>query len=136
MRMPRAFELRYITPPAWAGVREAKPGAHSQLWMRADGVLPDDALVHACVLTYVSDLTLLWAVAAPHGRVLDQGVTAASLDHAMWFHRPFRADNWVLCDYTSPSATGGRGLATGQFFSRDGKLIASVAQEGMMRVRR
>jgi acyl-CoA thioesterase-2 len=135
--LPRPFDLRYITPPAWAGVREdAKPRAHDQLWIRADGVLPDEALVHVCVLAYAADLTLLWPVAAQHGHALGQGVMAVSLDHAMWFHRPFRADDWVLCDYISPSATGGRGLATGRFFSRDGRLIASAVQEGVVRVAR
>ncbi len=136
-RIPRSFDLRYVTPPVWAGVGdEAGPGEHNQLWMRADGVLPDDALVHVCMLAYASDLTLLWSVAALHRRVLGHNVMAASLDHAMWFHRPFRADEWVLYDCASPSATGGRGLATGRFFSRDGRLIASVVQEGLVRVRR
>ncbi|HEV7453509.1 MAG TPA: acyl-CoA thioesterase II [Pseudonocardiaceae bacterium] len=140
-RIPRSFDLRYVTPPVWAGAGdEAGPGEHNQLWMRADGVLPDDALAHVCMLAYASDLTLLWSVAALHRRVLGHGVMAAgviaaSLDHAMWFHRPFRADEWVLFDCTSPSATGGRGLATGRFFSRDGRLIASVVQEGLVRVR-
>jgi acyl-CoA thioesterase-2 len=134
-RIPRPFDLRYITSPVWAGAREdAKPGTHDQVWMRTDGVLPDDALVHVCVLAYASDLTLLGSVVAPHGHALGRGVMAASLDHAMWFHQPFRADDWMLCHCTSPSATGGRGLATGQFFSRDGRLIASAVQEGVVRV--
>jgi acyl-CoA thioesterase-2 len=136
-RMPRPFDLRYITPPAWAGIRHAAGrGARDQLWMRADGELPDDSLLHVCVLAYASDLTLLWSVAIPHGHALGDGVMAASLDHSMWFHRPFRADDWVLCDFTSPSASGGRGLATGRFFSRDGRLIASAVQEGVIRVQR
>ena len=136
-RLPRAFDLRFITPPSWANVQErAESVLHDQLWMRADGMLPDDALTHVCVLAYASDLTLLWAVAAPHGHALGQDVIAASLDHAMWFHRPFRVDDWVLCDYASPSAAGGRGLATGRFFTRDGRLIASVVQEGVVRVPR
>jgi acyl-CoA thioesterase-2 len=136
-RTPRPFDLRFITPPPWVDVpaRTESP-ARDQLWMRADGVLPDDPLLHVCVLAYVSDLTLLWSVGAPHGHALGQDVMAASLDHAMWFHRPFRTDDWVLCDYTSPSAAGGRGLATGRFFSRGGKLIASVVQEGVVRIRR
>jgi acyl-CoA thioesterase II len=134
-RMPRPFDLRYVTPPVWAGERaEARSGEHHQLWLRADGVLPDDPLVHVCVLAFASDLTLLWSVAAGHGHTLGQDLVAASLDHAMWFHRPFRIDNWLLYDCASPSATGGRGLATGQFFSRDGRLIASVVQEGLVRV--
>lgn len=137
-RVPRPFDLRFITPPIWAASvrRRTGPPACDQLWMRADGVLPDDPLLHVCVLAYASDLTLLGSVAAAHGHVLGQDVMAASLDHAMWFHRPFRADDWVLCDYTSPSAAGGRGLATGRFFSRDGRLIASVVQEGVVRLPR
>lgn len=136
-RVPRPFDLRFITPPIWAApARRRGSPTHDQLWMRADGVLPDDALLHVCVLAYASDLTLLWSVGAAHGHTLGQDVIAASLDHAMWFHRPFRADEWVLCDYSSPSAAGGRGLATGRFFSRDGKLIANVVQEGLIRIPR
>jgi acyl-CoA thioesterase II len=140
-RIPLPFDLRYITPPVWAGFpavevpEQVQPGRRDQLWMRVDGVLPDDALVHVCVLAYASDLTLLGSVTAPHHRDLDQDVVAASLDHAMWFHRPFRADDWVLYDCASPSASGGRGLATGRFFSRDGRLIATVVQEGLVRLR-
>ena len=137
-RVARSFDLRFITPPIWAARAGRRIGSPvcDQLWMRADGVLPDDALLHICVLAYASDLTLLWSVGAAHGHVLGQDVMAASLDHAMWFHRPFRADDWVLCDYTSPSASGARGLATGRFFSRDGKLIANVVQEGLLRLPR
>jgi len=135
-RLPRPFDLRYVTPPVWAGGGEqSRAERRSQLWMRVDGVLPDDPLVHVCVLAYASDLTLLGSVTAHHGRSLDHGVVAASLDHAMWFHRPFRADEWVLYDCTSPSASGGRGLAVGRFFSRHGRLIATVVQEGLVRVR-
>lgn len=136
-QLPRPFDLRYVTPPAWADLRtEATPGRSDQLWIRADGELPDDALLHVGVLAYASDLSLLWSVAMPHGHELGDGLMAASLDHSMWFHRPFRADDWVLCDCMSPSASGGRGLATGRFFSQDGKLIASAVQEGVIRVLR
>lgn len=142
-RIPRPFDLRYVTPPAWSpdcGPAQARggnsAGQRDQLWMRADGTLPDDPLVHVCVLAYASDLTLLGSVPARHGLDLDQVAMAASLDHAMWFHRPFRADDWVLYDCASPSASGGRGLAVGRFFSRDGRLIATVVQEGLIRIRR
>jgi len=135
-RMPRPFDLRYVTPPVWSrSAGDAEAGERSQLWMRADGALPGDDLVHTCVLAYASDLTLLGSVPARHGRALDTGVMAASLDHAIWFHRPFRADEWVLYDCVSPSASGGRGLATGRFFALDGRLIATVVQEGLVRVR-
>jgi acyl-CoA thioesterase II len=135
-RISLPFDLRYVTPPIWGGRTDDSGSGRQQLWLRADGLLPDDPLVHLCVLVYASDLTLLWSVVAGHDRVLDQDVMATSLDHAMWFHRPFRADEWVLYDCASPSATGGRGLATGRFFSRDGRLIASAVQEGLVRLRR
>jgi acyl-CoA thioesterase-2 len=104
--------------------------------MRADGVLPDDPLVHVCVLTYASDMTLLDSVLAGHGLAwhLDD-VLGASLDHAMWFHRPFRADEWLLYDSESPSASGARGLGTGRIFTADGRLVVSVVQEGLLRLR-
>ena len=135
-RMPRPFDMRFVTPPVWArNGANARPGGRSQVWMRTDGSLPDDELVHVCVLAYASDLTLLGSVAAGHGRTLDQGVMAASLDHAVWFHRPFRADEWMLYDCASPSASGARGLAAGRFFTRPGSLVATVVQEGLVRVR-
>ena len=133
-RLPLPLDLRYVTPPVWVAGAERGTGQRDQLWMRVTGRLPDDALVHVCVLAYASDLTLLGSVTARHGRSLED-VMAASLDHAMWFHRPFRADEWVLYDCTSPSASGGRGLAVGRFFSQDGRLIATVVQEGLVRVR-
>ncbi|HEY2762692.1 MAG TPA: acyl-CoA thioesterase II [Pseudonocardiaceae bacterium] len=135
-RIPRPFDLRYVIAPVWAGGGErSRTEQRNQLWMRIDGSLPDDPLVHVCVLAYASDLTLLGSVTARHGRALDHRVQAASLDHAMWFHRPFRVDEWVLYDCISPSASGGRGLAVGRFFSQDGRLIASVVQEGLVRIR-
>lgn len=133
---PRPFDLRYVTPPTWARGAE-HPVAGNLLWLRADGRLPDDELTHVCVLTYASDLTLLDSVSARHGLSLrDERIAAASLDHALWFHRPFRADEWLLYDSVSPSASGGRGLATGRFFDRSGALLATVVQEGLVRVPR
>jgi acyl-CoA thioesterase-2 len=134
---PRPIDLRYVTEPAWLS-REAGPReARNQVWMRADGTLPDDQLLHVCVLTYCSDMTLLDSVLARHGVYwgLDD-VNGASLDHALWFHRPFRADEWVLYDCTSPTASGARGLATGRFFTQTGAHIATVVQEGLLRVNR
>jgi acyl-CoA thioesterase-2 len=102
--------------------------------MRFDGKLPDDPLLHACALTYASDLTLLDAVLSMHGEVWGPGgFVGASLDHALWLHRPFRADEWFLYDCWSPSASGGRGLATGRMFTVDGRHIASAVQEGLLR---
>lgn len=133
--MPRPIDVRYVTEPPWERRDDDHREARSQVWMRADGVLPDDDLLHVCMAAYASDMTLLDAVLARHGVYwgLDK-VIGASLDHAMWFHRRFRADEWLLYDCTSPSASGGRGLATGRFFSRDGKLVATVVQEGLLRV--
>ncbi|HEY2985100.1 MAG TPA: acyl-CoA thioesterase II, partial [Jatrophihabitantaceae bacterium] len=114
------------------GPRDAGP---HRVWLRADGRLPDDPLVHVCALTFASDLTLLESVLVHHGLAWGiDPVISASLDHAMWFHHPFRADEWFLYDMSSPSASGGRGLAMGQLYAKDGRHIASVVQEGMMRV--
>jgi acyl-CoA thioesterase-2 len=105
-----------------------------QFWIRAAGKLADDPALHACVLAYASDLTLLGASLLPHGIIIgDRRIQPASLDHALWFHRPFRADEWLLYDQASPSASGARGFATGRLFSADGRLVASVAQEGLIR---
>ena len=107
------------------------------VWLRAHGTLPDEPLLHVCAVTYASDMTLLDAVLLGHGLAWDEdSVTGASLDHAMWFHGPFRADQWLLYIQESPVATGARGLARGQLFRRDGRLVASVIQEGLVRVRR
>lgn len=109
--------------------------AHQSVWMRATGQLPDDDLIHAAVLAYASDYSLLEPVLRRHGRTWrDPGLRVASLDHAMWFHRPARADEWILYAVESPSAQGGRGLAIGRMFTADGVLAATVAQEGMLRV--
>jgi acyl-CoA thioesterase II len=135
-RIPQAFDIRYVDDPPWVqraqGPRENQP---HRIWMRADGVLPDDPTLHVCVLTFASDLNLLDSVLIHHGMAarLDP-ISMASLDHAMWFHRQFRADDWFLYESSSPSASGGRGLATGRFFARDGRLVASVTQEGMIRL--
>ena len=100
----------------------------------AFGKLPDDPLLHACVVAYASDLTLLDTAVMSHAHSWDDDrFMIASLDHAMWFHRPFRADDWLLYHQTSPSASGARGLAEGQIFTRDGRLAVTVIQEGLIR---
>ena len=102
-----------------------------------DGDLPDDPLLHVCLMTYASDLTLLDSVLAGHGLSwLDGRTSGASLDHAMWFHRPFRADRWLLSAQKSPVAAGARGLAYGQVFTAEGELVVSVVQEGLIRTGR
>ncbi len=104
--------------------------AHEQIWFRNTSLLPDDPLFHVCALTYMSDMTLLGVAMKPH-----QGVPleSASLDHALWFLRPFRADDWLLYDQTTPSAGGGRGLTSGKIYDRSGALVATSVQEGLMR---
>jgi acyl-CoA thioesterase-2 len=98
-------------------------------------MLPDDPLLHACIATYASDMSLFDTMLAPHDvKWEDANFMGASLDHCMWFHRPFRADEWLLYDMDSPSAYGGRGLARGFLYTRDGALAVSVVQEGLMRV--
>ncbi len=134
--LPRPIDIRYVDDPPWQQRAHGPRPGLSRVWMKADGTLPDDPLLHVCVLTFASDMTLLDSVLARHGLANgpDQ-ITMASLDHAMWFERPFRADDWLLYASTSPSASGGRGLATGRFFTAAGAQAASVVQEGMIRVR-
>ncbi len=132
---PRPIDLRYVNEPPWVTRKSGDRPARNQVWMRADGKLPDQQLLHVCVLTYASDMTLLDSVLARHGVYWDlDKVLGASLDHALWFHRPFRADEWFLYDSASPTASGARGLATGRFFAADGTHIATVVQEGLLRV--
>jgi acyl-CoA thioesterase-2 len=108
--------------------------ARHRVWMRAAGRLPDDAVLHASMLAYMSDVTLLHPVLARHGVSFSlDPLMGASLDHALWFQRPFRADEWLLYDAVSPSAVGGRGLAMGRIFAADGRLVAAVVQEGLVR---
>ncbi len=132
-----AVDLRYVDAPPFGTVGEARE-PRSQVWFRANGKLGDDPLLHVCLATYVSDMTLLDSVLLAHGRggwaVGD--VVGASLDHAMWFHRPFRADEWLLYDQESPSASGGRGLGQARIYTQDGRLAISVIQEGVVRVPR
>ncbi|MGI5197838.1 acyl-CoA thioesterase [Streptomyces sp. CA-288835] len=132
-----AVDLRYVDAPPFASVGEERE-PRSQVWFRTNGKLVDDPLLHVCLATYVSDMTLLDSVLLAHGRggwaVGD--VVGASLDHAMWFHRPFRADEWLLYDQESPSASGGRGLGQARIYTREGQLAITVIQEGVVRVPR
>ncbi len=132
-----AVDLRYVDAPPYGTVGQPRE-PRSQVWFRANGKLADDSLLHVCLATYVSDMTLLDSVLLAHGRggwaVGD--VVGASLDHAMWFHRPFRADEWLLYDQESPSSSGGRGLGQARIYTQDGRLAVSVIQEGVVRVPR
>ena len=130
----RPIESRHVELMDYFGGRQAP---RSNIWIRAKGRLPDDPLLHRCVVAYASDMTLIDTAARPHPiELLSEETENASLDHAMWFHRPFRADEWLLYSQESPTMSGGRGLTTGHFFRRDGTLVASVVQEGLFRIRR
>jgi acyl-CoA thioesterase II len=136
----RLIDMRYVAEPPFATAgRRREP--RSQVWFRINGKLDaehDSPLVHTCLGTYVSDMTLLDSILLAHGRGgwITGDIVGASLDHAMWFHRPFRADEWLLYDTESPTSQAGRGLAHGRIFTRDGRLAVSVVQEGLMRVPR
>jgi acyl-CoA thioesterase-2 len=133
----RPIDVRYVEPPVPAPLRNGVTATRQRVWIRADGELPDDPLLHACVVAYASDMTLLDTTVLPHGLTWGQGLLmGASLDHAMWFHRPFRADQWLLYDQDTPAAYGARAFARGTIFSRDGRLVVSVAQEGLVRTQR
>jgi len=133
-----ALDVRYAGDSRAGGVlHDPEHPALARVWLKAAGTLPDDPDLHAAVLAYASDLTLLSVSVVPHGtHIGDRNLQRASLDHAMWFHRPARSDEWLLYDQVSPSASGGRGFATGRLFTEDGVLVASVVQEGLVRPRR
>src|SRR5690606_21836798 len=110
--------------------------AAQQLWIRPTGPVPADRAIQAAVLAYLSDMTLLDTSTFAHGRaVFDPDIQAASIDHAMWFHRPHKLDGWLLYTQDSPSTQGGRGFTRGAIYAEDGTLVASVAQEGLIRLR-
>jgi acyl-CoA thioesterase II len=131
----RPIEWRPVELDRYLGKRIADGRFH--VWIRATGRLPDEPAIHQCVLAYASDMLLLDSALIPHGRtVFEKTLMAASLDHALWFHRPFRADEWLLYAHDSPNLSGSRGLSRGLIFARDGTLVASVAQEGLLRERK
>lgn len=128
----RPIDSRPTESPAWLDSTPRPP--HQDVWIRANGRLPDDPLLHLCVVAYASDLTILDTAMLPHGSSFTDGAfQVASLDHAMWFHRPFRADEWLLYHQRSQSASGARGIAMGTIFTRTGELVVTVMQEGLMR---
>ncbi len=129
----RPFDFRWVDPPNYQDPKPAEP--RRRLWFRTAGALPDDPDLHRALLAYASDYGLLTTALLPHAMSLfSDNLQLASLDHAIWFHRPFRMDEWLLYCYDSPTATSARGYARGQLFDHDGQLVASVAQEGLMRV--
>jgi acyl-CoA thioesterase-2 len=130
----RPFDLRHVEKPIYFTVDGAKV-AKQAVWLKALGDLPEDANLHQAALAYLSDYTILESIYRRHGIAWSHpGLKSASLDHAMWFHRPVKVDEWLLYVQNSPSAQGGRGLAMGHIYSREGALVATVAQEGMVRV--
>ncbi len=132
----RAFDMRHVPSPIYFTV-EGEHVAHQAVWLRAIGTLPDDPNLHRAALAYASDYSILESIMRRHGvSWATPGLKAASLDHAMWWHRDARVDDWLLYVQESPNAIGGRGLALGRIFTPDGALVASVAQEGMLRVQR
>jgi acyl-CoA thioesterase-2 len=131
----RPIELRPVEYRRYLGEKSEDGRFH--VWIRATGKLPDEPAIHQCVLAYASDMMLLDAALIPHGlSVFSETIMAASLDHALWFHRPFRADEWLLYAQDSPNLSDSRGFARGLIFAIDGTLVASVAQEGLLRMRR
>ena len=130
----RPIEIRPVDPLRYLGQAGTEPVQY--VWLKTVKRLPDDQAIHNAVLAYLSDMTLLDTALVTHGRTLfDPGLQIASLDHALWFHRPFRADEWLLYAQDSPNSGGARGLTRGLIYAHDGRLIASVAQEGLIRVR-
>ncbi len=130
-----ALDVRYAGDSRPGGVlADDQHPARAQIWVKAAGPVPNDPPTNTCVLTYASDLTLLGVSLVPYGLLISSPqIQPASIDHSMWFHRPGRADEWMLYDQHSPSASGARGFALGRVFDRSGILIASVAQEGLIR---
>ena len=130
---PRPIEMRPVTPHGF--LDRGKHPPFDNVWIRATGPVPADTATQQAVLAYASDMSLLDTALLPHGIGYDGGFMMASLDHAMWFHHPFRVDDWLLYAQDSPSASGARGFNRGAVYTRDGKLVASVVQEGLMRPR-
>ena len=132
----RPLEQRYVNAPQF-DVRDEPREPKQRVWVKADGQLPNDPLLHAAIMTYATDMSLLDTVMLPH-RIsrLSPNLTLASLDHSVWFHRPFRTDKWFLFDQESPVSYGARALIQGHVFSQDGNLVASVVQEGLFRIRK
>ncbi len=134
-RLEKPFEFRPVQTPPFLNPENGQPAY--QMWFRTSEQLPDDDDLHRNVLTYVSDYSLISVATRPHSKQMSHGqFQMASLDHAMWFQRPFRVDEWLLYAIESPSATSGRGLTQGRIYQQDGTLVAVVAQEGVMRVAR
>lgn len=132
MMEKRPIEMRRVESHSFVKPEKRPPFQHA--WLRARDRLPDDPALHQCILAYASDMGILSTCTLPHGRSFMSGLMTASLDHAMWFHRPFRVDEWILFAQDSPASGGSRGFNRGMMFTQDGTLVASVAQEGLIRL--
>jgi acyl-CoA thioesterase II len=133
LEQKRPFEFRPVEPPDFSRAQKLPPIAH--VWFKAVAPLPDDEALHRCLLAYASDFGLLGTALRPHAlSMLSNKLVIASIDHAMWFHRKVRVDDWLLYAMDSPSASGARGFTRGSLFSRDGRLVASASQEGLIRI--
>lgn len=131
---PRPIDFRYLDPAPLDDTLRRRPRGGQEALLRADGALPDDPLIHACVAVYASDMTLLETALLPLGQVWADGETdGASLNHALWFHRPFRTDRWLRYDQRAEALAGGRGLASGRIYDESGELVATAVQEGSLR---
>lgn len=131
----RPFETRSVLGRGPLGESRPARAPLDHIWLKTRGAVPDDPVLHRVLLAFVSDMSLLDTSLLPHGKSIFSAVQVASLDHAMWFHRPFRADEWLLYVQDSPSASGARGFNRGAIYTREGALVASVAQEGLIRPR-
>jgi acyl-CoA thioesterase-2 len=130
----KPIETRPVQQYNW--LKPEKTNSNNQVWLKTNGNLPDDLRIHSCMLAYASDFHFLPTALLPHGAShLLPDFQIATVDHAMWFHRPFRFDDWLLYSMNSPSASSGRGLVQGKIFSRQGELVASTMQEGVIRQR-
>jgi acyl-CoA thioesterase II len=133
LEQKRPFEFRPVEPPDFSRAQKLPPIAH--VWFKAVAPLPDDESLHRCLLAYASDFGLLGTALRPHAlSMMSNKLVIASIDHAMWFHRKVRVDDWLLYAMDSPSASGARGFTRGSLFSRDGRLVASASQEGLIRI--
>jgi acyl-CoA thioesterase-2 len=127
-----AIEFKPVTP--WNPLRPEKRPPQQDIWFRAASSLPDDPMLHRCVLAYASDFNLLSTAMLPHGRSwMHNDMVVASIDHALWFHRDLRVDDWLLYHMDSPTSQAARGVSRGLIYDRQGRLVASVAQENLMR---
>jgi len=133
MSKPRPIEMRPVILDDWMNRKPREP--FDNVWIRATGPVTDNVIVQQSIMAYASDMSLLDTALLPHGRSWQSPIQMASLDHAMWFHHPFKMDDWLLYAQDSPSASGARGFNRGALYTRDGNLVASVVQEGLMRPR-